>query len=202
MGVKRKFRASGTSRGRGGRGRLAASILGPGTPLETGSGDTLIAIGESADETTGCWSSHAALERDKLGARFSIVVTEEGALPTGGQRSLVAAETAHHVERLGGVGEQVARDLEELTGTEARHVVLGHLQRGGSPSSYDRMLATRFGSFAVELIQRREFGVMTALRSPDIVAVSLECIVGQTRKVPVNGDVVRTARNVGISFGD
>jgi 6-phosphofructokinase 1 len=64
------------------------------------------------------------------------------------------------------------------------------------------MLATRFGSFAVELIRRGEFGVMTALRSPDIVAVSLECIVGQTRKVPVNGDVVRTAKNVGICFGD
>jgi len=142
------------------------------------------------------------LERDRLGARFSIVVAAEGALPAGGQRSLVAAETAHHVERLGGVAERVAKDLEALTGKEARHVVLGHLQRGGSPTSYDRMLATRFGSFAVELIQRREFGVMTALRSPDIVAVSLECIVGQTRKVPVNGDVVRTARNVGISFGD
>jgi phosphofructokinase-like protein len=142
------------------------------------------------------------LERDRLGARFSIVVAAEGALPVGGARSLVAAETAHHVERLGGVAERVAKDLETLTGKEARYVVLGHLQRGGSPTSYDRMLATRFGSFAVELIQRREFGVMTALRSPDIVSVSLECIVGQTRKVPVNGDVVRTARNVGISFGD
>jgi 6-phosphofructokinase 1 len=142
------------------------------------------------------------LERERLGARFSIVVAAEGAQPAGGKRSLVAAETAQHVERLGGVGEQTARELEELTGKETRHVVLGHLQRGGSPLSYDRILATRFGSFAVELIQRREFGVMTALRSPDIVAVSLECIVGQTRKVPVNGDVVRTARNVGISFGD
>jgi len=142
------------------------------------------------------------LERDRLGARFSIVVAAEGAQPVGGARSVVEAETAGHVERLGGIGEVVAKDLEALTGKEARHVVLGHLQRGGSPSSYDRMLATRFGSFAVELVRRGEFGVMTALRSPDIVAVSLECVVGQTRKVPVNGDVVRTARNVGISFGD
>jgi 6-phosphofructokinase 1 len=142
------------------------------------------------------------LERERLGARFSIVVAAEGALPVGGKRSLVAAETTQHVERLGGIGEQAARELEELTGKETRHVVLGHLQRGGSPLSYDRMLATRFGSYAVELVRRGEFGVMTALRSPDIVAVSLETIVGQTRKVPVNGDVVRTARNVGISFGD
>ena len=142
------------------------------------------------------------LERERGGAGFSIVVAAEGALPVGGKRSIVAEETAGHVERLGGIGERVARELEGLTGKEARHVVLGHLQRGGTPSSYDRMLATRFGSYAVELVRRGEFGVMTALRSPDIVAVSLECIVGQTRKVPVNGDVVRTARNMGISFGD
>ena len=80
--------------------------------------------------------------------------------------------------------------------------MLGHLQRGGSPPAYDRVLATRFGSFAVELLQRGEFGVMTALHSPDIVAVPLERIVGRTRTVPVDGDVVRTARNVGICFGD
>ena len=96
----------------------------------------------------------------------------------------------------------MSRRLEILTGKESRHVVLGHLQRGGSPLAYDRVLATRFGSFAVELLQRGEFGVMVALRSPDIVAVPLEQVVGRTRKVPVNGDVVRTARNLGISFGD
>ena len=72
--------------------------------------------------------------------------------------------------------------------------MLGHLQRGGPPSAYDRMLATRFGSFAVELLKRGEFGVMTALRSPDIVAVPLECVVGRTRTVPINGDVMRTAQ--------
>jgi 6-phosphofructokinase 1 len=142
------------------------------------------------------------LERERFGAGFSIVVVAEGAKPLGGERTVLVAETANRVERLGGVAARVAKELEELTGKETRHVVLGHLQRGGSPTSYDRMLATRFGSFAVELIRRGEFGVMTALRSPDIVAVSLECIVGQTRKVPVNGDVVRTAKNVGICFGD
>ena len=140
--------------------------------------------------------------REKLGARFSIVVAAEGAYPAGGARTVRAAATESSLERLGGVGEQVSRALEGLTGKESRHVVLGHLQRGGAPSSYDRVLATRFGSFAVELVQRGEFGVMVALRSPDIVAVKLDCVVGRTRNVPIHGDVIRTARNLGISFGD
>jgi 6-phosphofructokinase 1 len=141
-------------------------------------------------------------DRDQFGARFSIVVAAEGAVPLGGTRTVVEVGTAHRLERLGGIAELVARDLERLTGKEARHVVLGHLQRGGPPSAYDRMLATRFGSFAVELVQAGQFGVMTALHSPDIVAVPLEIVVGRTRTVPTNGDVMRTARSVGISFGD
>ena len=100
------------------------------------------------------------------------------------------------------MGEHVSRELEELTGKESRFVVLGHLQRGGPPLAYDRVLATRFGSHAFELLQRGEFGMMTALKSPDIVAVPLADIVGRTRNVPPQGDVVRTARNMGICFGD
>jgi 6-phosphofructokinase 1 len=142
------------------------------------------------------------LEREKWGARFSIVVVAEGARPVGGERSVMAAGTGGHVERLGGISASVSADLERLTGKETRYVVLGHLQRGGTPTSYDRTLATRFGSFAVDLIVRGEFGVMTALRSPDIVAVPLARVVGRTRTVPVGGDVVQTARNVGMSFGD
>ena len=142
------------------------------------------------------------LQREVWGARFSIVVVAEGAHPVGGSRSIIAAGTPDRVERLGGIGEQVAVALERLTKKEARHVVLGHLQRGGSPLAYDRILATRFGSHAVELLLRGEFGVMTALRSPDIVAVPLSCVVGRTRTVPSDSDVVRTARNVGIGFGD
>jgi ATP-dependent phosphofructokinase / diphosphate-dependent phosphofructokinase len=141
-------------------------------------------------------------ERDQWGARFSIVVAAEGAVPVGGARTVVAVGTAHRLERLGGIAELVARDLEGLTGKEARHVVLGHLQRGGPPSAYDRMLATRFGSFAVELVQEGRFGVMTALHSPEVVAVPLDLVVGRTRTVPTNGDVMRAARSVGISFGD
>jgi len=141
-------------------------------------------------------------ERERMGARSSIVVAAEGATPLGGARSLVAAETRSHVERLGGVAERVTAELETLTGKECRFVVLGHLQRGGSPSAYDRVLASRFGCAAVDLVKAGRFGVMVALHSPDIVAVPLEEVVGRTRNVPVNGDVVRTARDLGMCLGD
>ena len=141
------------------------------------------------------------LERDRWGARFSIVVAAEGAHPAGEGRSVVTRKE-DRVERLGGIAERVATGLEPLTKKESRFVVLGHLQRGGSPSAYDRMLATRFGSFAVDLVLRGEFGVTVALHSPEIVAVPLECVVGRQRTVPLDSDVIRTARNVGISFGD
>ncbi|HQX82858.1 MAG TPA: ATP-dependent 6-phosphofructokinase [Vicinamibacterales bacterium] len=140
--------------------------------------------------------------RERWGARFSIVVAAEGAFPAGGATFIKAAATADRVERLGGVGEQVARALEPLTDKECRHVVLGHLQRGGWPTSYDRVLATRFGSFAVELLQQGRFGVMTALHPPDVVAVPIADVVGRTRKVPSDSDIVRTAKHVGICFGD
>jgi 6-phosphofructokinase 1 len=130
------------------------------------------------------------------------VVVAEGAHPVDGDRAVVSAGTADRVERLGGMGERVSRALEGLTGKECRHVVLGHLQRGGPPTAYDRVLATRFGSFAVERLLASEFGVMVALHSPDIVAVPLGRVVGRTRLVPVDGDVVRTARRMGIALGD
>jgi phosphofructokinase-like protein len=141
-------------------------------------------------------------EREAWGARFSIVVVAEGAHPVGGARSILTAGTADRAERLGGIAERVAIELEALTRKETRFVVLGHLQRGGTPTGYDRVLATRFGSLAVELVQRGEFGVMTALRSPDVIAVPLEDVVGRTRCVPPEGDVVQTAKRVGIAFGD
>ncbi len=141
-------------------------------------------------------------ERVTWGAHFSIVVVAEGAHPLGGDREVTAAGTAGKLERLGGIAAKVSADIERLSGKESRHVVLGHLQRGGSPTSYDRVLATRFGAFAVELLHQGNYGQMVALRSPEIVAVPIEKIVGRTRNVPIDGDLVRTARNVGISFGD
>ncbi len=141
-------------------------------------------------------------EREALGARFSIVVVAEGAKPMGGQMSVMQQGTPDHVERLGGIGARVAAQLETLTGKESRSVVLGHLQRGGAPTSYDRILATRFGARAVELIVNGEFGQMVAFHPPNIDAVPLEKIVGRTRNVPADFDVLRTARAMGISLGD
>jgi 6-phosphofructokinase 1 len=106
------------------------------------------------------------------------------------------------VERLGGIAARIAVDLEGLTGKETRSVVLGHLQRGGAPTSFDRILATRFGARAVELLIEGTFDHMVAFHPPDIVAVPLEKIVGRARTVPPDFDVIRTARAMGISMGD
>ena len=105
-------------------------------------------------------------EREAWGARFSIVVVAEGAIPSGGAASLIATGGAAGVERLGGIGQRVAADLQKLTSKEARYVVLGHLQRGGTPTSYDRVLATRFGTRAVECLVNGETGRMVACSRP------------------------------------
>lgn len=141
-------------------------------------------------------------EREKWGARFSIVVVAEGAAPKGGKASIVHAAHNGAVERLGGIGALVARRLEKLTGKETREVVLGHLQRGGTPSSYDRVLATRLGGAAVDFARRGLFGMMVASNPPDIVPVPLQEVVGKSRKVPLDSDTVTTARAIGVSFGD
>ena len=111
-------------------------------------------------------------------------------------------ETTAAAERLGGAGQRVAAALAELTDKETRTVVLGHLQRGGSPTSFDRVLATRFGGKAVELLLAGEHDKMVASHPPNIVAVPLADIVGKTRLVPQEFDVVKTARAIGLSFGD
>jgi 6-phosphofructokinase 1 len=141
-------------------------------------------------------------EREAWGARFSIVVVAEGAVQKGGTPAIKEAAHGGHVERLGGMGALVACELERLTGKETRDVVLGHLQRGGAPTSCDRLLATRFGGAAVDLARRGLFGMMVASDPPDIVAVPLEQVVGKTKSVPLDSDTVMTARALGVSFGD
>jgi 6-phosphofructokinase 1 len=141
-------------------------------------------------------------ERERWGAKFSIVVVAEGAIPKGGKRALVAEAQGGYVERLGGIGAQVSEELGRLMRKETRSVVLGHLQRGGAPTSFDRVLATRFGAMAVELLRRGEFGTMVAFAPPDIVARRLEDVVGKTRNVPADFDLLVTARNLGVTFGD
>jgi 6-phosphofructokinase 1 len=141
-------------------------------------------------------------DRDRFGAKFSIVVVAEGAYPKGGRVSLIEAAHGTTAERLGGIGVRVCEGLAGLTGKETRSVVLGHLQRGGAPTSFDRVLATRFGGKAVELITRGEFGTMVAFDPPDIVARRLEDVVGKTKTVPMDSDLLLTARALGVTFGD
>ena len=146
--------------------------------------------------------AHRIREREQFGARFSIVVAAEGAKPVGGKVSVVKEAQGEFVERLGGIGAILAADIEKLTGKETRFVVLGHLQRGGAPTSFDRVLATRFGARAVELLLQGQFGHMVAFHPPDIVAVPLSEIVGRTRNVPLSFDVIRAARAMNIALGD
>ena len=141
-------------------------------------------------------------ERDRFGAHFSIVVVAEGAIPKGGKLALLEEASQGRAERLGGIGARVADALSRLTGKETRSVVLGHLQRGGAPTSFDRILATRFGGKAVELIRQGEFGQMVAFAPPDIIGRPLEEVVGKTRTVPVDSDVLLTAKALGVTFGD
>ncbi len=141
-------------------------------------------------------------EREQYGARFSIVVVAEGATPVGGKLTLREEAHGGHVERLGGIGALVADQLQEKTGKESRFVVLGHLQRGGQPTAFDRVLATRFGGKAVELLIRGVFGRMVANNPPDIVPIPLSDVVGKIKTVPLDYDLLKTARAIGVALGD
>ena len=141
-------------------------------------------------------------ERDNFGARFSIVVVAEGVRPKDGTLSVIEAAHGGHAERLGGAGARVATQLGELTGKETRFVVLGHLQRGGTPTAFDRTLATRFGGKAVELLMKGQYGKMVANHPPDLVPIPLGDVVGKMKTVPLDYDLLLTARSLGVSLGD
>ncbi|WP_413671182.1 6-phosphofructokinase [Massilia cellulosiltytica] len=140
--------------------------------------------------------------RDALGWRHSIVVVAEGALPVGGHREVLEAAGAGRAERLGGIGAWVEARLAASTGKECRSVVLGHLLRGGSPSAFDRVVALRFGAAAVRALACGLSGVMVTLDGPGIGTVPLAEVAGRTRRVPLDSDTVRTARDLGICLGD
>ncbi len=139
-------------------------------------------------------------ERWAEGREFAIVVVAEGAFPIGGEP--LFKQTRDGQQRLGGMADVVAREIEDGTGRETRQLVLGHLQRGGGPNSYDRLLALRFGTAAVELVRDGSFGCMVALDPPDVLAVPLGEAIATTKRVPVDGDVMRTARALGVCMGD
>ena len=144
----------------------------------------------------------AHLKRKIEGTRsYSIVVAAEGAKPIGGDVTVKARE-AGRAERLGGVGERVAEQLQQLTGLESRAVVLGHLLRGGSPTAMDRNLGLMFGASAVRALAEGQNGVMVALNPPRIDYVPLKQAVAKMKTVPPNSNGIVTARALEISFGD
>jgi ATP-dependent phosphofructokinase / diphosphate-dependent phosphofructokinase len=130
------------------------------------------------------------------------VVVAEGAVPVGGEESIMGESMPGQDRRLGGLAPRVAYDIQKRTGKEARALVLGHLQRGGSPTGYDRLLATRFGAAAVRAIRDEKWGHMVALHSPHIVPIPIKDVLSQTKRVEPTHDIVQTARALGISFGD
>ncbi|PYI87993.1 MAG: 6-phosphofructokinase [Verrucomicrobia bacterium] len=138
--------------------------------------------------------------RDAAGNLSSLVVVAEGARPKNGEQ--VKRETKEGEFRLGGMGDIVAREIASRTGKETRTCVLGHLQRGGAPTTLDRILGTRFGVKAVQLINEGHFGSMVSYQNYQVRHVPIADAVNRLRLVPPNGEMVQTARDVEISFGD
>ncbi|MCE0497685.1 MAG: ATP-dependent 6-phosphofructokinase [Methylacidiphilales bacterium] len=143
--------------------------------------------------------AHVA-KRMSGGADSTLIVVAEGAAPKGGE-VLTVQSTTHGEIRLGGIGARVAQEIMERTGHETRTVVLGHLQRGGAPTTQDRILGIRFGVGAVQLIQEKKFGNMVSYLNYEIGSVPIKEAIGRIKHVPPEGQIVKTAQAVGISFG-
>ena len=158
--------------------------------------------------------------RQKRGKNFSVVVVAEGAKPLDGEITVAGTrDNGKGVDntKLGGVGEKVARELEKLTGLEARNTTLGYMQRGGTPTAFDRVLSTKYGTKAMELALEGKFGTLAVIKNGKLDSVPLEDVVGNNkeigavsgntansnqRKVTMDDDLVKTARSVGINLGD
>ena len=140
-------------------------------------------------------------ERDEDGYKSSLVVVAEGAKPVGGAQTVRASAVAGEY-KLGGIGEQVAAEITERTGKETRATVLGHLQRGGTPTTLDRILGTRFGVMAVQLIKEGRFGTMVSYQNYHVTGVPIAEAVHKLRTVSPTHQMVETARAVDVCFGD
>jgi 6-phosphofructokinase 1 len=140
--------------------------------------------------------------RDRAGRHFSIVVAAEGAYPLGGAMSTRGRSLPGEARRVGGIADRIAEAIHERTGKETRALTLGHLQRGGMPTGYDRLLATRFGGAAVRAVAEGRWGCMVALQSPHIVAIPIAEALRTPKRVDPDHDIMQTARATGISFGD
>ena len=143
------------------------------------------------------------LKRQQEGKMFSIIVVAEGAKPEGGEMTVARiVKDSFEPIRLGGVGNKLAQQLEELTGIEARSTILGYLQRGGSPTAFDRVLCTRYGVAAIEACIAGNFDVMVSLHNDSIGTVPLQEAGGKPRSVTPDNEIVQAARSIGICFGD
>jgi 6-phosphofructokinase 1 len=140
-------------------------------------------------------------EGGQYGRKHSIVVVAEGAKPVGGNISVIEKEIGR-AERLGGIGETVAMQLESLLSKETRVIVLGHLLRGGTPTTFDRLIALRFGAAAVRALEEGETDVMVALDPPTVRYVPLAQATRRMKSVPLDCDTILTARDLGVCFGD
>lgn len=142
-------------------------------------------------------------ERNRHGKRFSIIVVAEGARPKGGEAAVqrIVKESADPI-RLGGIGFILGEQIEKMTGIETRTVVMGHLQRGGSPTPLDRVLATQLGTKAIDLIINKKFGRMVSIKKDEVTSVSFSEVVKGIKTVPLNHRLIKSARDVGTSFGD
>jgi 6-phosphofructokinase 1 len=140
-------------------------------------------------------------KRYEAGRRYCMVVVAEGALPKDGTISTIGTELGREV-RLGGLAEKIGHYLGERTGFESRSLVLGHLQRGGSPTHRDRLLALRFGAAAVRMVEQGKFGNIVAYHPPHMVPVPIDEAIAVMKTVPLDSDTVQTARDLGICLGD
>jgi ATP-dependent phosphofructokinase / diphosphate-dependent phosphofructokinase len=138
--------------------------------------------------------------RASTGARFHLIVVAEGARPAGAARHYY--ETAHGQKRLGGIAAWLTAELGKKIPNEVRATVLGHIQRGGSPSAFDRVLASRFGAYAAQLAVAGIFGEMVCLRTPDLRSVPIRDAIKTYNVVDPDADIMRSARAMGISFGE
>jgi 6-phosphofructokinase len=141
-------------------------------------------------------------QRNDSGAKFSIVVVAEGSMPLGGEAVYQAERELGGVSRLGGIGELVAAQVRRTCHADVRATVLGHLQRGGSPTAFDRLLATRFGAMAVHMIAEGKVGHMVALRDGHMAAVPISDAVSRPKQVPLESDLVRAALGLHICLGN
>lgn len=140
-------------------------------------------------------------ERKSKDKHYTMIVVAEGAKPKGGEL-VTKGKTLGQEVQLGGIAQQVAAELTKRTGQESRSVVLGHLQRGGSPTTYDRLISLRFGAAAIRCVQERDFNKLVVLQDNKLTSIPINEVANKMKAVPLDSDTVQTARDIGICLGD